>query len=282
MPFEIEDSLVLRGGLGNILFQLAAGLKVSRISGRELEVLGGYSTPLREDRRLADLVNFLCKNLGFKLIVRSELPHAFRLLEAKLNRANVNSDQQDWLDRTSMVRKRNFITGYFQSWRIFQVEIPEIASLVRDFFRLQSGWTVAPDEYSMHLRLGDYSKLKHIYGTPSLDYLVKSIRALEEQNAAEIKNLKVFTNDSSAAIQFLRPLKFEWELSGKANQIEDLMTMSNSRGIIGSNSTFSWWSAAIGNLIPITLPKPFLLSARKDRLIDLGSPNVIWIDRSFS
>lgn len=276
-----SSSLLLRGGLGNILFQLAAGLRAKRALGSEVAIISNFSEVALRETDVRELVDYVASQCNLQIETSRKIPHSAYLGGSLLRGLTLVKDGnvKKWLTGATEA-KAVTLSGYFQSWPVFQTELAHVAGLAREYMARRLPSPVG-NSGSIHLRLGDYLKHKHIYGELSSHYIENSLSRVASLADSTLNQIRVFTNDEEAAQVLLDKIgqSFSYELMSPRSAVEDLWQLSQSTWVVGANSTFSWWGAAIGNFRPLTLPKPFLIKPSMNSKIDLGSPNVMWIDR---
>jgi hypothetical protein len=95
----------------------------------------------------------------------------------------------------------------------------------------------------VHLRLGDYKTLSHIYGVVDINLIAKLVR--DEQDRAS-RPIWIFTDSpedlTPKATNALNASRVIGP-SDLSRPIENMVLMSLGGNIVCSNSTFSWWSA---------------------------------------
>lgn len=272
-------TLFLRGGLGNILFQIAAALAISRKGGPPVVVTKDYAKPFLEPETDM-LVTDVLGHFGFPVIERTNRPHLIDLTGALLRGRRWMHDNNagKFLGKPSHIHPLA-ISGYFQSWPLLKTEISEIAELVSTLlFEANFELGEAPSG-SIHLRLGDYTSHARVFGTLDAEYFANSIRTLLTTRKDSGGVVSVFTNDVIEAKRRLEGFPFPLDFRTHVSPLQTLLSMSKSQWIVGSNSTFSWWSAAVGGFVPLALPKPFLVDKRVNKRVDLCSSNVSWVSR---
>lgn len=272
-------TLFLRGGLGNILFQIAAALAISRKVGLPVVVVKDFANPFLEPET-GRLVTDVLGHFGFPELARTTRPHLLDLSGEFLRGRRWMHDNNlgKFLGKPSPIHPF-VISGYFQSWPLLKTEITEISELVRALLvqaNLELGQ--APSG-SIHLRLGDYTSHARVFGTLSAEYYAKSIRTLSTTRKASGGVVSVFTNDVIEAKRRLEGFPFPLDFRSNPSALQTMLSMSESQWIVGSNSTFSWWSAAVGGFVPLALPKPFLVDKRVNKRVNLDSSNVSWVSR---
>jgi hypothetical protein len=244
-------------GLGNQLFQFAAGYSVARRHGIELVAdLWKYQCAQKQPRR-GELRQFLLHELGFPMEFR-KIPRTRslsirgypRLRSAWLNRKLERYECMGTFSNKFLeLPKNSLLSGYFQDFRYFSQFHDEIVSLVYD--RLSS---VAPPNFTpisegwgaVHVRRGDYLCHSELYPDWFEEYSREAVRLLLTRYSCE--KVVVFTDDQKWVEKHLclkdnrifiakNPPSFQGAL--------DLLQMSTAKVVAIANSTFSWWAGAI-------------------------------------
>ena len=246
----------LRGGLGNQIFQYAAGraLAISRSTDLALDVRALQTDKLR---RFA-LCPFSLKTVSLGNV---HLPpsrrNPFAFIRWRITKGR----------RFTYYREKNFsfdpgvlslgsdvyLHGYWQSEKYFHA--------AADAIRADLVVTAAPSEVnaarlaalrsslsvSIHVRRGDYAadaETNAIYGTCTVDYYQAAARLLAKKLGAS-PVFWIFSDDPDwAAANVKLPYASQYVMNGPGEQpAEDLRLMSACRHHIIANSTFSWWGA---------------------------------------
>lgn len=244
------------GGLGNQMFQYAAGLSLSERLGAELGVdIRHYERRDRGDRRLG------LRNFGIEL--RSErvppfkigrrlatalrvLPDPFRGGERMVS---VEGFDPHFLELTTPVA----LSGYFQSWRYFEGHEASVRRAF-DVQRLATPRTTglaaeiaaASNPVAVHIRRGDYTISPDsiaFFGLLHADYYMAAKSALEARIDAPTYFL--FSDDVDVAKAELAGWQGLRPVTG-FTAYEDMFLMSGCKHFIIANSTFSWWAAWLG------------------------------------
>jgi len=124
------------------------------------------------------------------------------------------------------------------------IEFPKIESewFKHEFANLNDHMSVA-----IHVRRTDYINLPEIYGVLTRNYYKNSINYFREKY--DSVSFSLFSDDVSGAQRFLKDLITFDRIIYSPNSVhvgEHLRLMSNFKGIVTANSTFSWWAAYIG------------------------------------
>lgn len=248
----------LEGGLGNQLFQYAAGRALSLrhktdllldvsmlqqvkrgVTFRELEL-----NRFKIDARVIDSNNSKFINFfhGFKYIVSFFSKWNFFVENSLL----FNSKFQALPDQT-------YLLGYWQSFRYFE----EIASVIyadfepskpiSDKSRAIGIEMTEINSVAIHVRRGDYVSLKsasNMHGALSLNYYKKAIDEIQEKLTNPV--FFVFSDDPTWCKENL-PLPFDSTTfishNSGSESWQDLILMSHCHHTVIANSSFSWWAA---------------------------------------
>jgi len=247
----------LQGGLGNQMFQYAAGVRLAAARQTRLKLdvslLGArdVATPRRYE-------------LGcFRISAERATPEELEALLAKRSLAARISPR---LDRRAAARERHFhydpavarlpddtcLQGYWQSARYFE----DSAERVRQEFRFRSepsGRNVELAEeigaraaVSLHVRRGDYAAhaaTRAYHGLCPVDYYHRAASYVAERVRDPI--FVLFSDDPEWTRTHLdlRARTIAIEHNGPDDGAEDLRLMSLCRHHVIANSTFSWWGA---------------------------------------
>lgn len=246
----------LHGGLGNQMFQYAAGRAIALRSGRELaldlryfdgDVPFGFGLP-----------HFAA---CFRPATKRELPPSKNTnppgyaiwrglrLRPRLVRETGLGFNPDVASLSEAV----YLHGYWQSEKYFldcarqirselTVASPPVAANARLCERIRMTPAV-----SLHVRRGDYASNPAItaaHGLCSPDYYARAIRHIAD-NTDEEPVIYVFSDDPDWAETNLRFAHETMVVRGNTSQTsyEDLRLMSACRHHITANSSFSWWGA---------------------------------------
>ncbi|OCP36447.1 alpha-1,2-fucosyltransferase [Ensifer sp. LC163] len=246
------------GGLGNQMFQYAAGRSLASASGQTLKLdlteMQSYKTwafgleqfAIQAESARAEEVPARPGKGLFNKVKSRLLPTAPACIVAK-ERANT-------FDATILdLRGPVHLQGYWQTEKYFA----SVAGVVRQEFQLKAPFSASRHEVlqqvraadapiSVHVRRGDYvsnPSANAVHGTCEPEWYAEAMR----QMAARLDNPSffVFSDDpawaranlpSSASMVVVEP-----QADGKDG--EDMHLMAACRAHIIANSTFSWWGA---------------------------------------
>ena len=228
--------VILRGGLGNQLHQIAAGVHLAEKNGGKLFIFPHIvDTAKNHDRRgfykKIDLSG-LFPNIEIYEVNRIE-----DLVLRAMNRLSLRRFQK------RIVSEKNFfsvspykiilIVGWFQSHEYLPEEI--------DFTKLADPLLKSKKETKLHVRLTDFLDIdKH-----PLDELFYKEALKKVQGKHKFSNVICFSDDIPNSIKILPPsfayIFPEIENSLEANEL--LRVLSSSYALICSKSSLCWWAA---------------------------------------
>ncbi|BAC09868.1 alpha-1,2-fucosyltransferase [Thermosynechococcus vestitus] len=253
----------LCGGLGNQMFQYAAGLAAAHRIGSEVKFDTHWfdATCLHQGLELRrvfglELPEPSSKDLR-KVLGACVHPAVRRLLSRRLLRALrpkslVIQPHFHYWTGFEHLTDNVYLEGYWQSERYFS----NIADIIRQQFRfvepldphnaalmdeMQSGVSV-----SLHIRRGDYfnnPQMRRVHGVDLSEYYPAAVATMIEKTNAE--RFYVFSDDPQWVLEHLKlPVSYTVvDHNRGAASYRDMQLMSACRHHIIANSTFSWWGA---------------------------------------
>jgi hypothetical protein len=277
----------LIGGLGNQMFQYAAGKSLSVANGYELKLdISAYknytlhngfeldlfkiSAGIASDDEVSGLVN-----------VRSRI---FRFLSKKLGLKNKShfleksfSYDPDFFN----IKHSVYIDGYWQSYQYFESIESELRVELTPIKKL-SGLNLDVSQQisrvnavSLHIRRGDYvsnQTTNKVHGFLGIDYYENAIKTIFSR--VPDPYFFVFSDDIAWARENL-PLTNNVtfiEHNRAENSYEDMRLMSLCKHHIIANSSFSWWGAWLGQNPNKIVLYPLKWFAKDDRDISKLCP----------
>jgi len=249
----------LKGGLGNQLFQYAAGRRLAQhhktILKIDISIFESYKVHeyslgvfnIQENIASADEIGSLtARDKGIKnLILR-----IFGKPRARINENHFHFDR-----RILSLPDNVYLDGYWQSEKYFS----GIFDIIKSEFTVKapqvgrnkeiSGMIYSAESVSLHIRRGTYLKPPYNYthGICPPEYYYSGIKYLESK--IKHPHFFVFSDDPQWARDNLKlsyPVSYvDNNSAGKG--YEDLRLMSQCKYHIIANSTFSWWGAWLSN-----------------------------------
>jgi hypothetical protein len=283
MPKQPRIILILTGGLGNQIFQLAAALSLRKFPGEPIGLDWGIGLPRLNSNGTPDLTSFILprgvellpkrrfswlasKSNGYLLrmgfsprkyekflpvrLVILTIGNLISTIYFKGNRKNCicNSLGFSLIDESATPFT---LTGYFQSYRYSEAStvIDALRAMrpvekSQDLDRLTS-ISAIEQPLVVHFRFGDY-KNENTFGIPTTDYYRKSISDL--WLSEKYKKIWVFSDEIELAKE-----KFPREYLSFVRWIDEidqssgltLEAMRLGHGFVIANSSFSFWGAML-------------------------------------
>lgn len=225
----------LKGGLGNIMFQIAAIEALSIDSG----IPSTYYNVDSQLKLINDDVNHnpLIKHANEYLQIfknfdwnkNSNDKVSFRTIRVPFHYTKIRPEKNTCYD------------GFFQSEKFFKHREREIRTLfepsteIIKYIQTKYPFIFNTDVTSIHVRRGDYLKLSHIHPPQSIDYFNKAIETIGKNST-----FLVFSDDIEWCKETFKGSNFIF--SNEKDYIE-LFMMSFCKNNIMSNSSFSWWGS---------------------------------------
>lgn len=255
----------LNGGLGNQLFQYAAGRALAERLDVPLKIdISEFETyPLRrfelnkfqinaEIATQNEVTRFVINQSRFQ---RSVCRVAIAL-GVKFSKIPLNENKFNYDGVFEKIRYPMYLNGYWQSEKYFKSAEKTLRGELclakaldetseKFFFEIQKYSAI-----SLHIRRGDYltnPSAAAVHGVCPLDYYYSAIRHI----AAHVENpyFFVFSDDQQWAKDNLRighPVQFV-DVNGPDRGVEDMWLMKSCKHHIIANSSFSWWAAWLNN-----------------------------------
>lgn len=269
-----EIAIPLMGGLGNQLFQFAAGLFIESTTQKKpmfMTSWGSNTLDVRSGSRdtqrklmISDLID------DSEISTKSRIGVASLKLRSLINPAVwiSETDTSDFpLERIS--NSTRILVGYFQ--RIKYVE--HISNEFQNRLKQSETFSqilplTAEPIISIHIRYGDYlhdPNTRSVHGLTAMSYYVEGARLLLAENP--YNQIIIFSDEPERAfthfVAAFGPTSIKISASNGTTELDDLRTMARSSGLVISNSSFSWWAAWIASTYvgsQIIAPKPWFSS----------------------
>ncbi|WP_165372416.1 alpha-1,2-fucosyltransferase [Nocardioides iriomotensis] len=262
-------TIPLQGGLGNQLFELAAGIVVRSRFPRRVHYSDYWLTnPVDGETPRAFALEGLLRR---DELVSAPTPRVGRVSDRLMNhRVIERSPDDDALARVG--RLTHVLAGYFQRLSYVEEAWPELRARFLNSPNPAHRRLVSPqagDHGAIHYRLGDYvsnTGANAHHGVTSPDYFVDVIR--DGHKRLGITDWRVVSDDTSTALDLLAsrglPSNVALSAAEDGNEWEDLSTLASARACAISNSSFSWWAAFVGassRPTEVVAPRPWFANA---------------------
>jgi hypothetical protein len=229
----------LKGGLGNMLFQIAAtySIALEKNTTPSFYNLDGQLTYLNNEKGFNPKLNhsFEYKNLnGFNNLTTSTPPNGTPVYRYPFHYQNIQTQGDNFI-----------VDGFFQSEKYFIKHEKEIKELFKPTENILNLISEKYSDYlknkttAVHVRRGDYVKHRNIHPPQDLQYYRNSI------SLTEYDKILVFSDDLSWCKNNFIGDEFIF-IEGEKDYVE-LYLMSMCDNVITSNSSFSWWGAWLNN-----------------------------------
>lgn len=273
------------GGLGNQMFQYAAGRAVSLEQNvpLRLDISGFASYRLHHGFELARIFNCaidIATEKDIQGVAGYRAEGVFRKILVRpcgtmfRGRHFIVEPYFHYWPGIKSVPQECYLVGYWQSERYFR----NIAPAIRSDFAFKTplegrnvelaGWIAQVNAVSLHVRRGDYVNnpvTNATHGVCSLDYYRDAVRYVSDR--IEKPHFFIFSDDVAWVKEHLRvdfPHQYIDHNCG-AESYNDMRLMSMCRHHIIANSSFSWWGAWLNpdmNKI-VVAPKKWFADDRK-------------------
>lgn len=275
----------LRGGLGNQLFQYAAGYSKSRnlsaklvLDARQLpripetisgvshwpEQISEFKHGAEEVLRGAETMPILARCKQVERSIGDKFPSWLGRIGIYANEKNSSIETFSSI-RNSAVS----INAYCNSPLYFEEYANEIRGRIKNLVSPTDNFLHDQDvvngvgPIALHLRLGDYKHLSSIYGNIDVEYFSKALSLAKRIDSA--RPVWLFSDEPELAYDRLKTTVKNLHIapvSPRISNLETLLIMSQCQGLIASNSTFSWWAAFLMDQSqPVIFPRPFFSSS---------------------
>jgi hypothetical protein len=258
-------TIKLVGGLGNQLFGYylgqAIGKKVRYDVSDQVHGLGSQRVSIKDLDLPGDFGVFLNR---FSAVIPDRFKFLKRLLRkvSLLNqkvwrKSNIYESQVVGFDSDFDFQNCEFtqIRGYFQSYIYVDATIARKATLKNlelthssNWFRILKDQLKETDPIAIHVRRGDYLRLKDTFGILGEEYYVRAIEQINSLSDAP-SPVWIFSDSPNEIMESMQNLmKLGPRIIATPNDVSDaetLILMSHASRIVIANSTFSWWAAQV-------------------------------------
>jgi len=217
----------LMGGLGNQMFQYAAGYATAKALGETLELNN----------------TFYDANKGRKYELRV-FPISYSVTNNVAER--IEEKQHSYQEIT----KSGMMVGYWQTEKYFDFVEDEI----RQEFRLPKS-NIHSDWVAVTVRRGDYLALPDVFAQLGEEYYGEAIKAFPGHQFVVFSDDPVWCAENLAWADIVMPCSAPGQ---------DLALLSNFKNHIIANSSFGWWGAWLANGKKVIAPKNWFTNGLDD------------------
>lgn len=224
----------LKGGLGNMLFQIAASISISIDKNTECsfpnleEHLNYLNLDSNHNPKLDHAIEY--KNVLSKLLTKKPTEY-LETIKYPFTFSSIETKSESF-----------FIDGFFQSEKYFLhnrdkiIEFLKCPSIIEEYILNKYSEFLNLKTTSIHIRRGDYLNLNDYHIVQDINYYMSSIKLLSDSDI-----FIVFSDDINWCKENLNFDNFIF-IENEKDYIE-LYLMSKCKNNIISNSSFSWWGA---------------------------------------
>ena len=224
--------LNLMGGLGNQLFQYAAGLTF--VQGESPLYL--YKSEFNS-HSLTD----------YRYLFKRGIPLDFRIPSYTLELPPFSP----W--DPSQYPRPITLNGYFQNLPSLTA-LPLVIQDLREALQIPPSTTCPKGKTFIHVRRGDYLLYTELYGGVGEDYYKKAMALFHNTEFIVLSDDPVWCKAQSWLSQC--------EIIDEPDELKALAIMWSCEGAIIANSTFSWWGAMLSN--KVVYPSSWFSSTKPD------------------
>jgi hypothetical protein len=289
--------VVLKGGLGNQLFQFSFAHLLTNDPNAKIEI---YAPKSKKNGGLDFALESLCLECSHIYRVRSKrlwwIDFIFKCRGFIQHR--FDNSAQDFFNKYLYVESNAYdvadinvsarvYSGLFQNWQYVHEVMPQIYSELDKILTKAAGAAsirLGDSVYGVvHFRRGDLLKYRKTMGILADDYFLKAINSAFADLKRPIK-LVVLTDDKEAGEKTFAGLADEVYGPGDVKEWEALSIMSNAIFVVTSNSTFSWWGGLLSSKKggAVYVPSPWFLDWSPNPGEAFNSPNFKKIPAQFT
>ncbi len=250
----------LRGGLGNQLFQYAAGKALAELHKTDFKL--DLYTYTKHPYRKFELNKF---SIDASEASRKEV-HAFTGSNSVIRYLNKRENyfrcpevfaqpHYHFYEDFFLLPGNLYLSGYWQSEKYFSSIIPTIKSHFEPRVALDERNVLlqkmmqSQNSVAVHVRRGDYSAAAHyksFFGVLEESYYEQALARVAQQIKDPV--FYFFSDDPSWCRKTFASVKAEFVDHNQGDDgFKDLVLISSCRHAIIANSTFSWWGAWLNN-----------------------------------
>lgn len=261
----------LTGGLGNQLFTYARLALLARKNDVALNIDGSIAE--RVLGHTPDLFDF--KLMDEKIISRGDYSkvgtHIERLLWRWEPVRRISGRYQDSIlgnqgvlpARVNGMKVRGFFQDYsvaqdfIETFTVEPLTLKSESTALKGFLSEISGTSTL----AIHMRRGDYLYYKDSFGVLSDEYYMDAVSEISKK--IEFEKVLVFTDSPQLVQNFCVKMDLPTEIvtSENLSTSENLVLMSKCRGLVTSNSTYSFWAAMLSKDTEVVTPAPWFKSS---------------------
>lgn len=251
----------LKGGLGNQMFEFAAGYSLAKEKATEYKIdLGHFKTQSEFKNETPREFQLDFFEIPYEFATEQEIVKVkkqysrgiFPILKLDSYLTMFNIRKYPLL---TSISSDIYMDGYFQSEEYFikyEKDIREMFKLItkyitKDIIKMCDEMKSNYDNsISLHIRRGDYvtnTQASKWHGLLSKDYYYNAIEYIKKEKGIEKPYIYVFSDDSKWVKENMSFDGNVTYISENFNPAQAILLMSKCKNNIIANSSFSWWGA---------------------------------------
>lgn len=261
----------MSGGLGNQIFQFAAGkyielhlnrfvlYNVANLMHSARSEIGNYT----REYQLGELLT-KDKMIFSRIPLRADMP--IRFFRRLINPRSIVLENQSSKNPLSQIDEKTIaVYGYFQDYKLIEFMWDDLESSFKKSPTFNRFIDIEKEnQIACHLRFGDYSddpSTKSFHGLTKASYFKQAISELSVDFEGRAK-VSFVTDDPIQAESFIEKLDIDlnFKIFSSANLLLDLHEIAKSTHVVIGNSTFAWWGAWLAfksHKAKIIYPRPW-------------------------
>jgi hypothetical protein len=227
-------NVLLKGRIGNNLFQIAAGVSLAKRNYTDVcFYTGSYYAPFPDNCSLYDYLQQFKSNILRNVTIKPGTPDF-----------EGHYEEEQYAYTAIPYKDNSLVEGFFQSERYFEKEtvrqIFDIDDDSKAYITQKYGHLLKTGITSINVRRGDYFKELDNHCITSMSFFKKAIKRIGKD-----KNYLLISDDIAWCKKMFRGKNFFFVEGEKP--IFDLYIQTQCTNNIISNSSFSWWAAWLNN-----------------------------------
>jgi len=211
----------LVGGIGNQLFQIAAGYAYSRKYDKRL-ILDFSKWSASQGNHPEIYQNTIFKNFDFSNYHTNAV--------TSIHEKRFNYDELPYIEGDVSIH------GYFQSIKYFEEYVDDFIDML--LFPKPSVEFLEDKNLAVHIRRGDYIQHAHIHLVCDTNFYIRNMEQFPNYQ------INIFTDSISSVPEEFKDV--DCNIIQSSSALDDLTMMSLHDNIVCSNSSFSWWASLLG------------------------------------
>lgn len=261
------NEVIVRGGLGNQLFCLFYAYRIF-LSNKNVSLnLLNYSLTNRKDRKF--LLEKLYPDIKKNFFIQKTKKSYYLFFLSKFLEKIFNNSKIDHLPGDNPISLQYWPdcyvhNGYFQKITNSELDKKSLDLLKQDLNPFLDGYK--SECLAVHVRRGDYLDKKHSqHGLISEYSLLEESKKLFSKN--KFKGVTLFSDSPELIdLNIFKSLHQNIVIDKGGDTVDVFKRMSNHKGLIASNSSFSLWAGILGNIKYFSIPHFWMKNVESSKI----------------